>query len=231
MARSQLIILLSIFCFQWTFGQLSETEIQQGYDYYNSKIFTSAEKNLLSTTLNPNEIEFACKWINTDSIFKNFKSQKSFFNNKLSYLITNLDSAFSVDQLNSLNRKFQNLESISLKKKKLKATYELGDSSYFRQSFPVIQKAKDGNMFAFTYEEANFSKVYGRIRIEKKIKDEWYIVGWVNIPLYDLQKLKKDLAGLPQEYQVINSYMFGKDDYVLNEFIAIIDGIENPNSF
>ena len=170
MARSQLIILLSIFCFQWTFGQLSETEIQQGYDYYNSKIFTSAEKNLLSTTLNPNEIEFACKWINTDSIFKNFKSQKSFFNNKLSYLITNLDSAFSVDQLNSLNRKFQNLESISLKKKKLKATYELGDSSYFRQSFPVIQKAKDGNMFAFTYEEANFSKVYGRIRIEKKLK-------------------------------------------------------------
>ena len=216
------VYILAIFGFQFASGQLSEEQIQQGYEYYNSrKNLIDPEKILSSVTLNPNQIENACDYINTDSIFKNFDAQKSIINNKLLYLQKELDTAFTDSQLKSLNRKFQKLDSISIQKARLKSSYKLLDSSYFKQSFPIIQQSKDSSIYAFIYEESKFYDRFGRMSIEKKVDDDWKNIGGVFIPLYNLDKFRNDLIKLPEEYQVINSYLAGEKDFIAEKFIEI----------
>ena len=223
MARSVLILLFFIGS-QVSLAQLSEAEIQQGYNYYNTKKnVIAAQKRLSSSSLNPNEIKFACKWLHTDSIIKNFRS---FYKPS-----KRIDTIFSQEQWENIGLKLRKLESIKLEKNRLPAEYTLRDSSYFKKSFPVLQESKDGSLYAFIYEEAEFFRSYGRLVIEKKVDNNWKIIGMVQIPLLDLQKLKKELTVLPEEYQVINSYLLNSDDYVLAEFVQISKNINNADNF
>lgn len=169
------------------------------------------DKNVPSNSLAPNKIENVCNWLNTDSIFKNFSSDYKEYKN--------LDSVFSLQQKESLDQKFRNLESISLDKERLKPVYEIRDSSYFKRTFPVIQQSKDGSLYAFIYEESESLKSFGKMRVEKKVVGDWKIIGMVLVPRYDPKKLKKELVELPDEYQVINSYLAGKDDFVQGKYI------------
>ena len=207
-----LSLLFTICITQISFGQLVQEEIQRGYDYYNSKKnLISAERNLSSFTLNPNQIETVCFSMNRDYIIENFfsfkKSEKK------------IDAVFSQEQWANIERKFRSLESIKLERQKLKSEYKLRDSSYFKQSFPIIQKSKDSSLYAFIYVEAEFSSAYGIIAIDKKLEGNWESYGRVSIPLYDSDRLANKIVHLPEEYQVINSYLAGKEDYVLNTFV------------
>ncbi len=220
MIKFKQVFILSILCFQFASGQLSKEEIQQGYDYYNTKeVHTLLNKNLSSHSLDPHRIENVCFWINTDSIFKNFRSLRREYKK--------LDSVFSLNQKESLDKKFRNLESLSLEKDRLKNVYKVRDSSYNKQSFPVIQKSKDGSLYSFIYEEVGFSRSFGRLKIEKKVKGDWEIVGTVLVPRYDRKELRRELMSLPEEYQAINSYLAGKDDFVLGQYIPFEIYLEN----
>ena len=142
------VYILAIFSFQFASGQLSEEQIQQGYDYYNSRIIhIPSDKGLPTQTLDPNQIEVVCNWMNMDSIIKN-----------LEYIYRDhekLDTVFSLKQRENIDRNLRNLESIILEKARLKPIYEIRGFTYFKESFPVIQESKDGGLYAFIYEESN----------------------------------------------------------------------------
>lgn len=219
------LLIITIFNYQFTFGQLTQKRLQEGYEYYNSReIVISPDKILLSNTLNPNQIQFVCKWINSDSIVKNFEAKRSMVGNRLEYLQISLDSVFSDNQKQQLNYKLQNLERVQLEKNRLTAEYELRDSSFFRQSFPIIQMAKDSSNYVFIYEEAKFSSAFGRIRIEKMVEKEWEWVGSVMIPRFDMYEFKQRIKPLPEEYQVINSFLVGRKAKIKSEFAQIYKG-------
>lgn len=206
------VFILAIFGFQFASGQLSDEQIQEGYNYYNSRIIhIPSDKSIPTQTLDPNQIEVVCNWMNIDSIIKNLK-----------YIYRDhekLDTVFNLKQRENIDRDLRSLESIILEKDRLKPIYEIRDFTYFKESFPVIQESKDGGFYAFIYEESKYSRSFGKMRIEKRISGDWKIIGTALIPRYDQKKLKNELINLPEEYQAINSYLAGKDDFVQGRYI------------
>ena len=212
MIRSLFVLVSTIFCFQTSYCQLGNKQLEDGYNFYNSrKIHIPSDKRLPAQTLDPNQIEVVRIWMNMDSIIKNFRSL--YRDHK------KLETVFNLKQRESIDQKLRNLEGITLQKDRLKPVYEIRDFTYFKQSFPIIQESNDGGLYAFIYEESESSRSFGRMKIEKKVSGDWKIIGMAQIPRFDQQKLKNELVNLPEEYQVINSYLAGKNDLVQGKYI------------
>ncbi|MEO2126664.1 MAG: hypothetical protein ABGW91_00770 [Christiangramia sp.] len=199
-------------------AQLKDRDISNGYNYYNSKSVKNSPLDVLNgVTMNPNEKNIVRDFFNKDSIIKYFEPHKTLVDNKFVELQENIDSAFSAQQLYDLDIKLNSLKSVNIDKSKLKADYRIIDSTFFMSSFPIIQKSKDSVQYAFIYEEAK-NRPYGRLRIEKNIFDNWFWVGTVRIPKVDFEKFKSSIKNFPEEYQVINCFLFGKEASVRKEF-------------
>lgn len=69
------------------------------------------------------------------------------------------------------------------------------------------------------------------MKIEKKVSGDWKIIGMAQIPRFDQRKLKNELVNLSEEYQVINSYLAGKDDLVQGKYIQAENLNEIKNWF
>ncbi|HKJ49777.1 MAG TPA: hypothetical protein VJ973_11835 [Christiangramia sp.] len=225
MKKSILVFIYTLLCFQFITGQLSNKQLEDGYQYFNTRqVIISPQKILPTQTLNPNKLEFVSSWMNTDSILKNFESKRVIINGRFQHLNIDLDTVFGPEELRSLDKKFKKLERVSLDLNLLKSDYKLRDSTFFMKAFPIIQKGRDSVSYAFIYEESNYWQSFGRLKIEKQVKDDWHWFGSVSIPKFDIVKTIQQLKNLPEEYQVINSFLIGKDAVVQSTFIPINGG-------
>ncbi|MCH4823656.1 hypothetical protein ML462_10785 [Gramella lutea] len=226
------VFILAIFGFQFASGQLSEKQLEDGYQYYNTRKASIPPLQILPKhTLNPNKLEFVSSWMNIDSIKKNFKSQRVIIDGRFQHLNIDLDSIFGPAETKSLNEKIKNLKSVMLDPKLLKSDYKLSDSSFFMKAFPIIQEGRDSISYALIYEESDHWQAFGRIRIEKQAEDDWLWFGSVIVPRFDIVKITNQLKNLPEEYQVINSFLIGKDALIQSKFIPINGGGDNYDRY
>lgn len=203
-----------------SFGQFSAKEIEKGYKFYNSHngIFQKKTK----FTVNPNQIENVCYYINLDSILANFKSFSPDNFDKL-------DIVFSEDQVNTLNRKLQQIVKVELDPEKLDSRYIIGEFAVTNESFPVFQKSIDGVEYAFIYQSNLTVPEYSRLLIYEERDEDWAVLGFGQLPLFGKERMRERIQKFPEEYQVINSILLGTRDLIQLEFVEI-DRISNGYS-
>lgn len=216
---------------QPNYAQLSQEQLELGYQFYNeSNSYYPFKHYTDSVTVDPNSIEFAKDYFNYESIVSNYKP---YWDLKISgYKQESLESIFDSAQIANLKKNLDEIEEVDLNREKLSSQIVF-QKDRLKESFPIIQQAKDSSFYAFVYQDFSRSPMNARIVVQRKANKKWEYMGEIEVPLFNKKAFQEELQNYSSEYQIINDFLHGKKELISKKFIQVPDDVveENFNAY